>query len=327
MKIYKGQIHKLIQESNRILLTTHENPDGDGLGSQIAMYNHIKNLNKDCRIINISKLPDKYKFLNSNNEFEFFNETQIEWIEKSDLTIVFDIGHSIRVGEMYKYIFPDKISLSIDHHPVKDNEPFTYTWVDIAAPATGYMIWELLKKSDKDLFDSQSATGLYTALVTDTGSFRYNNTTADCHKMASHLIESGVKPQEVTTHVYESRKLLHIQLLGDALNGMQFAHDKKVAWVKLDNEQFLSRDAKSSDIEGFADFVRSIENVEIAFTMIEDEDGLIKLSFRSQGNYVVNDVAKQFGGGGHKFAAGAKVNSFKMQELEKEILSYIERKF
>ena len=327
LQIYKDQIHELIQESNRILLTTHENPDGDGLGSQIAMYNHIKNLNKECRIINISKLPDKYNFLNSNNEFETFDQSQLEWIEESDLTIVFDIGHSIRVGEMHKYIFSDKKSLSIDHHPIKDNEPFTYTWVDITAPATGYMVWDLLKNDDLDLFDSQSATGLYTALVTDTGSFRYSNTNADCHKMASHLIESGVKPQEVTTHVYESRKLLHIQLLGDALNGMQFVHDKKVAWVKLDNKQFSSRKANSSDIEGFADFVRSIENVEIAFTMIEDEDGQIKLSFRSQGNYIVNDVAKQFGGGGHKYAAGAKVNSLKMEELEKEILSHIERKF
>jgi len=327
LHINKDQILKLIYESSRILLTTHENPDGDGLGSQIAMYNYIRNLNKDCRIINISKLPDKYEFLNSNNQFELFNKTQLDWIEKSDLTIVFDIGHSIRVGEMHQYIFFNKKSLSIDHHPVKENEPFTYAWVDINAPATGYMVWDLIKNKDLELIDTPSAIGLYTALVTDTGSFRYSNTTSDCHKMASHLIESGVKPQEVTRHVFESRKLIHIQLLGDALNNMQFAHENKVAWIRLDNEQFLFRGASSSDIEGFADFIRSVEDVEIAFTMIENEDGQIKLSFRSQGNYIVNDIAKQFGGGGHKYAAGAKVNFLKMEKLEKEILSHIKRKF
>ena len=328
LQIYKDQIHELIRESNQILLTTHENPDGDGLGSQIAMYNHIKNLNKECRIINISSLPNKYEFLNSNHVFESFAYSQLDWIKNVDLTIVFDIGHSIRVGEMYKYIFTNKTSISIDHHPMKDNEPFTYTWIDITAPATGYMVWDLLTNKDDNVYlDNHTATGLYTALVTDTGSFRYSNTTAGCHKMASHLIKSGVKPQEVTTFVFESRKLLHILLLGDSLNGMQFAHDKKVAWAKLSNSTFKSRNANSDDIEGFADFIRSIENVEIAFSMVEDESNNIKISFRSQGKYIVNDVAKEFGGGGHKYAAGAKVNSLSLQEIENKILSLIERKF
>ena len=328
LQIFKDKIHEIINGANQILLTTHENPDGDGLGSQIAMYNYIKNLGKDCRIINISQLPSKYEFLNLNQEFETFNHSQLDWIESSDLTIVFDIGHSIRVGEMYPFIFNNKISLSIDHHPIKDNEPFSFTWVDLSAPATGFMVWDFLTNGDTEiLLNSQSATGLYTALVTDTGSFRYSNTNSISHKMAAHLLDSGVKPQEVTTHVYESRKLLHIQLLGDALSGMQFAHGNKVAWAKLSNSTFKSRNANSDDIEGFADFIRSIENVEIAFSMVEDESNNIKISFRSQGKYIVNDVAKEFGGGGHKYAAGARVNSLSLQEIENKILSLIKRKF
>lgn len=328
LQINIDEIHEIIHDSNQILLTTHENPDGDGLGSQIAMYNYIKNLNIDCRIINISQLPEKYQFLNLNNEFESFDKSHLDWINKSDLTIVFDIGHSIRVGKMYEHIFKNKKSISVDHHPMKENEPFTHTWIDISAPATGLMVWKFLTNGNTEkLLDSQSATGLYTALVTDTGSFRYSNTTSQSHEMAAHLIESGVKPQEVTTHVYESRKLLDIQLLGDALNGMQFAQDKRVAWVKMTNDMFNARNATSNDIEGFADFVRSIENVEIAFTLVEDEQNDIKISFRSQGNFIVNDIAKKFGGGGHKYAAGAKASSYSMTALENEILSLIERKF
>ena len=327
MQIYKEKIHKLINESNQILLTTHENPDGDGLGSQIAMYNHLKSLNKNCRIINISQISDNFQFLNNNQQFETFNESHLEWIEDTDLTIVFDVGHSKRVGKLVNYIFEDKISISIDHHPVKENEPFTYTWIDVKAPATGYMIWELLTMGDEStLIDTLSAIGLYTALITDTGSFKYSNTTSRSHLMASHLIDSGVKPQEVTKNVFESRKLLHIQLLGDALNGLKFKFNKSVAWVKLTKENFKNRNASSKDIEGFADFVRSIENVEISFTLIEDDNGSIRISFRSQGKYTVNDIAKEFGGGGHIYAAGAKAHSISISDIENKIISLIEKK-
>ena len=114
--------------------------------------------------------------------------------------------------------------------------------------------------------------------------------------------------------------------MGDALNGLKFKFNKTVAWVKLTQEHFESRNASSSDIEGFADFVRSIENVEIAFTLIEDDEGTIRISFRSQGKYTVNDIAKEFGGGGHIYAAGAKVHSISISDIEKKIISFIEKK-
>lgn len=327
LNISKDKIHELIYESNRILLTTHENPDGDGLGSQIAMYNYINSLNKNCRIINISQISDNFQFLNEDQQFETFKHDHLDWIEQVDLTIVFDIGHSKRVGELKNYIFKDKISISIDHHPMKDNEPFTYSWVDVNAPATGLMIWELLTMGDiVKPIDKLSAMGLYTALVTDTGSFKYSNTTSQSHIMASHLINSGVQPQEITKNVFESRKLLHIKLLGDALNGLEFKFDNSVAWVKLTQAHFKNRNASSKDIEGFADFIRSIENVEIAFTLIENEDRSIRVSFRSQGKYIINDIAKEFGGGGHIYAAGAKVDSMPIIELENNIINLIEKK-
>ena len=284
MKIYKEKVHKLIRDSSQILLTTHENPDGDGLGSQIAMYNYLKSLNKDCRIINISEISENFEFLNDAEQFETFTDAHIDRIKTSDLTILFDIGHSIRVGELVKYIFEKKISISIDHHPIKKNEPFTYSWIDIKAPATGYMVWELLTMGDINTpLDTLSAQGLYTALVTDTGSFKYSNTTSRSHLMASHLIESGVKPAEITKHVFESRKLLQIQLMSDALNELKFSCKKTVAWVILNKEHFKARKASSKDIEGLADFVRSIKNIEIAFSLIEDKEGVVRISFRSQG--------------------------------------------
>ena len=326
-QINEKQIHKLINDSNQILLTTHENPDGDGLGSQIAMFNFIKSLNKNCRIINISQIPRKYKFLDKNDVFETFNESQLDWINKTDLVIIFDIGHSKRVGVMSKYIYHNKKSLSIDHHPLKNDEPFSHTWIDINSPATGYMVWKLLRNKIELPFDYQSALGLYTALVTDTGSFRYSNTTSKCHIMAAELIESGINPQQVTTKIYESKNLKQIRLLGDALNEMKFSCKNRVAWIKLNKQNFLKRGAGVNDVEGFTDYIRSIENVEIAFTMFQFEDDHVKLSFRSKGNYIINDVAKIFGGGGHKYAAGAKVYSTSMKKIENKILHYLNRKF
>ena len=324
--IDKKGLKRIIEASSQILLTTHENPDGDGLGSEIAMYHHIHSLEKKCRIINISKLPEKYSFLDQDGIVENYCEDDDLWIKESDLVLIFDIGDSKRVGAMGEKIYDGKTVVSIDHHPVKKDEPYTYSWIDVTAPATGFMVWEYLVNGNyNETLSYSQALPLYVALVTDTGSFRYSNTHAESHLMANQLIRSGVKPHEVNRHVYENRNLNQVKLLGNAINNLNFRYDKKVAWVVFSNETINSLDIKKEHIEGFADFIRSIQYVEVAFVIIE-EDNKLRVSFRSQGVYTVNDLATKLGGGGHKYAAGANLDDSNIINIETKILNWLEEK-
>lgn len=324
--IDKMGLKRIIEASSQILLTTHQNPDGDGLGSQIAMYHHIVSLDKKCRIINISKLPDKYSFLDQDGIVENYCEDDDHWIKESDLVLIFDIGDSKRVGAMGEKIYNGKKVVSIDHHPVKNDEPYTYAWIDVTAPATGFMVWEYLVNGNyTDTLSYSQALPLYVALVTDTGSFRYSNTHAESHLMANQLIRSGVKPHEVNQHVYENRNLNQVKLLGNAINNLNFSNDNKVAWVVFSNNTIKSLGIKKEHIEGFADFIRSIQNVEVAFVIIEEDDKL-RVSFRSQGAFTVDDIAAKLDGGGHKFAAGAIISNSNVNNVESQILKMLDEK-
>lgn len=325
--INKTDLHRLIDTSNRILLTTHQNPDGDGLGSQIAMFNHLNTLEKDCRVINITKLPEKYCFLDSESIVEQYNSEDDQWIDTADLILIFDIGDSKRVGAMAEKIYNGKKVVSIDHHPVKQGEPYSYVWIDETAPATGFMVWEYLVNGKyKETLPISQALPLYVALITDTGSFRYSNTHADSHLMAYQLIRSGVKPQEVTKLVFENRNLNQVKLLGNAINNLKFKFENQVGWVIIPKTTIHSLEIKKENIEGFADFIRSIQDVEIAFVLIE-EDNFIRISLRSKGKYTVNDIAKELGGGGHRFASGAIMKLNNAEEVESIILNLLSIKF
>ena len=325
---YWKELDSMISKSNSILLSTHFNSDGDGLGSEIAIYYYLKSLGKECRIINPSAFPEIYKIINPDNIVESYSRDKDEWIESIDLALIFDIGDHNRLNEIYPLIKNSKICV-IDHHPKKDDLAAELPIIDVNAPASGYMIWkffEYLNMTQSNDLDIRIANALYAALISDTGSFRYSSTHPDCHIMAANLLLSGVHPYEVYKSIYEERPMQQIYLLAEVIGALKFTDDKRIAWYVVNQKMISKVGAKSDDIDGFTDFVRSIKGVEVA-CMIEEVDlNVFRINFRSSGNYIINDVAQSFGGGGHYYAAGARVEGIGIDKLENLIIDKLKKK-
>ena len=322
------ELSDLINKSESILLSTHVNPDGDGLGSEIGFYYHLKKLGKKCRIINASPLPEIYECIDTDEAIETYSSEHDEWLNQVDVTILFDIGDYKRINEIYPQIKNSRIVL-FDHHPLQKDNPYSVIVLDLGSPATGYMVWKYLQylsNGEEYTLDIKSANALYAALITDTGSFRYGSTHADAHLMAAHLLDLGVKPYEIHRAIYEQRKLSQVRLMSYVIQALKFSNDGRFAWYIIDAEMIAKSEAILSDVDGFTEFVRTIKGVEVAFMIQEVSPHSHRINFRSSGNYIINDVAKAFGGGGHIYAAGAHVDGLSVKEIEKNILEQLTKK-
>ncbi len=305
-----NQINNIISKAKTILLTMHENPDGDGLGSATAMYHYLKEVDKDCRIIQVSKLPLEYHYLNDGDIIETFDlDRHGKWIEKVDLVIIFDVGDFNRIRGIKDQIEHHNITtLNIDHHPHPEDHPFTHSVVDLKAASTGDMVYDYIKTVRNGNITKTMAEGIYTAVMTDTGCFRYSNTDSHCHNIAIECIEVGVDTTSLYQRIYESSSQARVALLGNILRDIHYELDGVFAWFVIDQKMMDDAKATNADVEGFSDFVRTIRGVEVAMMVKENADGSCRLNFRSKGKYKINGVASELGGGGHQFAAGAIVN-------------------
>ena len=322
------KLRDLIQDSQSILLSTHINADGDGLGSEIAFYYYLKSLDKDCRIINPTSLPYNYKVIDPDLLVKKYDVDMDHWIEQLDLAIIFDIGDHRRTGEIGNKVYGNCNVVSIDHHPSRKDHPFKLNIVDEVSPATGYMIWKYFQyiSFSNSKLPIKVANALYASVVTDTGSFKYQSTTADTHYMAAHLLESDVNGYDIQRNILETRKMSYIKLMGFVIDTLQYSSNGKVVWTVITQEMIHNADGAEEDVDGFPEFIRMIEGVEISFMILETSDGSHRISFRSSGNYSVNDVANYFDGGGHKFAAGAKISKMTTRAIEKEITNQLSKK-
>ena len=299
-------LYQKIENSERILLSTHENPDGDGLGSAYAMYHYLNNINKDCRIIHISELPSEYTFFNYDDVIETYeSEKHDNWISKIDLALIFDVGDFRRLRDIGKALTNNKkYVVNIDHHPDLSDERFSKNFINVDAAATGEMVYDFLKSNNIEL-NKFMAEGIYTAVMTDTGSFRYSNTNQKCHQIAIESIELGVNTAKIYQTVYENRSPAQVALLGEILHNLKYALDGELAWFSISQDMMEQVGATKQDVDGFTDFVRSIRGVEVAIMFFEINSKTTRINFRSKGKYVINNIAKYFDGGGHKFASGA----------------------
>jgi len=205
------KVNKIIRSSKCILLTTHENPDGDGLGSALAMYYHLIELGKDCRMINCSEVPEVYDFLNQDSIIEFYDaKTHDLWMESCDLAIIFDVGDFKRLRNIKDLIKSNHMTtINIDHHPHPENHPFNINMVDTSAAATGSMIYEFFKQYRSIPLTKPICEGLYIAVMTDTGSFRYSNTDSVCHE---NCYRQSIRPVLILAKF--TRKFMKQNLLG-----------------------------------------------------------------------------------------------------------------
>ena len=302
-------LHNTINSSAKIMLSTHENPDGDGLGSATAVWHYLTQIGKDCRLINISDLPMEYEFLNPNNIIETYNpEIHDSWISEADLAIIFDVGDFNRLRQVGEKITSNSVkAINIDHHPDLNDKRFTKNYIQMTAAATGEMVYDFLKSANVDLTLAM-ANGIYTAVMTDTGSFCYSNTNQKCHQIAIECLEVGVDTSKIYQIVYENRTSGQVKLLADIINNLDYSTNRELAWFTISQKMMKNANANKKDIDGFSNFVRTIRGVEVALMVFENTNGTCRINFRSKGKYIINTIAKSLGGGGHKFAAGAVKN-------------------
>ena len=307
-KVNYSKIEQIISENEKIFISTHINPDGDSLGSAFAMYHYLKKLGKDCRIINHSEVPLVYSFLNEKEIFNEISDENIAFIKNADLGIILDIGDFYRLGEVANIIESNTVeTINIDHHPLTENDFFTHNFINLDASSVGEILYSYFSSLGSDIIDKEMMLGIYSAVLTDTGSFRFSNTNQLSHEIAVDAIKMGINISEIYQNIYENSSVSRIKLLGNIIQKLNFDCNGELLWFALNNDMVKEVDGTNQDFDGFTDFFRGIQGVEIAL-MLYDLKGKVRLSFRSKGKYKVNNVAKKMGGGGHPFAAAALVD-------------------
>ena len=305
-------VKEMLDDANNLILSTHMNPDGDGIGSQLAMAGYLKKHGKKFSIFNPSPVPEDLHFLTEYADFKHYDRpSHKHLLPLADLVVIFDIGEYDRLGYLGEDLKETDLPLlSIDHHPHREPNGFSHAVHDVSACATGYLIYEFLKYANGSAegLSEGAAKGLYVALMTDTGSFRFNNTDAAAHDMAGELIKMGVKPHELYQKVYESMPMEKVRLLGASLENIRLAGGGRLAWFTITQDMIDEAGASNEHVGGFTDTVRSVKGVEVAVMIHELSERRTRLNFRSKGRVTIDGLAREFGGGGHRFAAGAVVD-------------------
>ncbi len=318
-------LKKIIEDNNSFLLTTHVNPDADAIGSEIAFYFILKELGKKAFIINHSETPYNLEFLDADKVIEKYDgQKHSQLFDRVDVLVALDFNRSDRVVRMQdSFKRSKKLKICIDHH--QDHEKFVdHFFIDTNYSATGQIIYDLIKKTAIVKLSYETAYPIYAAIMTDTGSFKFERTTPEIHYIAADLLEHGVVPGEVYDRIFDQSKFSKIRLLGAALESMElYGADKKISYMVIRRENFKELKAVESDTENFVNFNLSVEGVKIGLLFIELKEGF-KVSFRSKGTIPMNKLAAEFGGGGHINAAGARIRDGVLDDFLPKILSKAE---
>jgi len=289
-----------IRQGNRFLLTSHVNPDGDAIGSELGLARLLRGLGKGAVVWNRDPTPALYRPLPGSERIHVGEEPPAGFPDMFDAVIVLECPSPDRTG-LEKQL-AERPVINIDHH--LGNQCYgVINWVDSAAPAVGEMVYRLAQGLKVSL-EPEVASCLYLTLVTDTGGFRFSNATAAAFEAAATLVREGAHPEQVSQWLYESQPLAVVRLLGEMLQTLQTHEAGRVATGRLTREMFARVGASPGDSEGLIDHLRSIAGVDAVALIRELEDGSHKVSLRSRGEVDVEKIARHHGGGGHRNAAG-----------------------
>lgn len=306
------EIRKVIETSGSFIVASHIDPEGDAIGSSLAIYYALKNLGKKVCVYNESPLPKILKFLPGSDEIV----SEIYSPDEYDCIFIVDCGDIERVGKLRGRLEKLRI-INIDHHSTNTNFGHINV-VNKNAAAAGEVVYELLEQLGFPI-TVEMAVNLYTAILVDTGSFRYSSTSSKSFEICGKLLEYGVQPWEVSKNIYESYPFERMKLLGMVLNTVELAMNNRVALMHVTKEMFKSANASEDLTEGFVNFGRAIEGVEISILFKEVGEDVYKLSIRSKGLFDVAQIAIKLGGGGHRNAAGCTVRGNLLDVKEKVV--------
>ena len=314
-------VKKLFSVPRKIVIVPHKNPDGDAIGSTLALWHYLQNHGQEATIVSPNDYPEFLKWMPGNEQilnFERENSQAKEKIKEATLICTLDFNHLGRTGQMEEFLRSAKAKfIMIDHH----QEPADYalvTYSDVNMSSTCEMVYNFLGfLDDTDSITPEMASCLYTGIMTDTGSFKFSSTTSQTHRVVADLMDKGARNTEIHHKVYDTNSANRIKLLGIALKNLVVLADYNTAYISLRQEELDSCDYQKGDTEGFVNYGLTLRGIKFAAIFIENsEEGIIKISFRSVGDFSVNQFARNhFEGGGHDNAAGGKSD----QSLEKTV--------
>jgi phosphoesterase RecJ-like protein len=311
---------EFVRPHQRFLLTTHVRPDGDGLGSMLALADALGQFGKSVRMIVASVLPPRYDFLDPDHRIQRFHLPGTEYHD-SDAVIVLDTGTWNQLGDFGSLLrqLPCPRAV-IDHHLTQDDLG-GIRFVDTSAEATGRLVHEAITALGTPL-SAAAAHCLFVAVAMDTGWFRHRNTTPATLALAGRLVEAGAQPTDAYEALFEQSTLGRLKLMGVVLSRMQVAHGGLVAHTEIHRGDYEATGAVPQDSEDLVNYTRSVAGVEVGLFFMEQPRGGIKVSLRSRQRVDVARIAEQFGGGGHRLASGCTLDTT-LEEARRRVLAAV----
>lgn len=318
-----------LKKSKEVLIASHENPDGDAIGSLLATGLALQNIGKKTSLYNVSKIPAVYRFLPKVNAIV----RNIDSVHNYDTAVILDCGDLNRIGKLASKVSKIPLIINVDHH--ETNTRFGHLkCIDVSACATAEIVYRLIRKMNIPI-NKNIATALYAGILTDTGSFRFSNTNQNAFTICKHLVDCGVDPYRVAQYVYGTYSLGRIKLLNLALDSIEIFQNGQLSIMTLTQKMFRETGTHTEDADGLINYARRIEDVKVAALIHEldhndfgkDKMRHFHVSLRSDGSLNVAQMAAALGGGGHSGAAGFSIESTladlktKINDLAKKLMA------
>lgn len=315
-----NQIIHHLKNSNNLFLATHTNPDGDAIGSLIAMGLSLEALNKRTTLYNESPIPAVYRFLP-------FADRIVQYVDKAniyDTAIILDCSDLERIGKAVSMVNKIPIIINIDHH-ITNTCYGDFQLIKTSACATTEIVYKLMKDMAVPI-NKAIAASIYTGILTDTGSFRFSNTNRAAFEICEEMVELGVDPYSIAQHVYGTYSLGRIKLLNMALDSIEISYNGRLSMMTLTRDMFYETDTRTEDADGLINYAKSIEDVKVAVLIheLQNKNKQFHVSLRSNGTVNVAEIASSFGGGGHFNAAGFSIEST-LSDLKSQIFKLADK--
>ena len=321
------EITKIFENSEKIIISTHFNPDGDAIGSALALWNYLKENDKNAAIIISDEVPKNMQFLSGADKVVKYNpKSNLHLIKQADAIVLVDMndyGRAMMLADAFRESNAKKIV--IDHH-IGININTNYSLIDTNASSTGELIWRIFSQISEGKISKPIAEALYVAIATDTGNFRFPKTTSQTHNIIAGLIDAGADPNYLYENVYNQKSINQMRLLGRSLANVRILIDDKVCLMAISEKDFRETQTTYQDTEFFVEQTLSIEKVKIGILISEVyQRGEYKISLRSKDDYNVQKVAYALGGGGHLNAAGITLKSHSLEDAIDTLLRNLQK--
>jgi len=313
----REKICEVFREKSSFLITSHKDPCGDAIGSELALGSLLRRLGKEVIIINSDPVPPNLLFLPGADKI--LCSSEIRRIQ--EVAVVLDCGTLNRAGSVAEAVKQSDIAINIDHH-ISNDHFGTLNYVDVDASATGEQIFSFFKQLNL-VVNKEEAMCLYTSIMMDTGSFQHANTKPHTHAIAAHLLSKGADTNLIAREVYGNLSLANRRLLGLALTNLRLSDDARIAWFKVTRQMYQETGGTETDAHDFIDYIHCMKDPLVSFSLREVDSGNVKVSFRSNSVDVAR-IAQSFGGGGHGRASGCTIKG-QIEEVEKKVLETVRK--